>query len=267
MEKHKEKYYLYELYHENSKLRSIDIGLYSWIGYINEAAQIRDKISKPNYKYKGYQKIFLSKTKKSIDPKKDFHDIIINRRSHREFSPEPISLENLSHLLYYSNGITEIKTFEDRTTWQLRTTPSGGALYPIEIYCAIQNVQGIDSGIYFFNPIENCIYQLQKISNENIKKTLTDSMPGLADTYNNSAVTIMLTSFMPRIRFKYKERAYRFALMEIGHIAQNLILSAEYEMLGAICIGGFMDNILNDLIKADGVDRSVQYCVAIGKKA
>lgn len=266
MEKLNEKYYLYELYHENSKLRSIDIGLYSWIGYINGDKHIRDKISKPNYLYKGYKEIKLLQKHKKESKQMSFDEVINKRRSHRDFSALPINLENLSNLLHHSNGVTETKTFEDRTTWQLRTTPSGGALFPIEIYIAVQNVEGLESGIYLFNPLKNCIYQLQKMDNESINKTLTRSMPGLEDTYKNSAITVMLASFMPRIRFKYKERAYRFALMEIGHIAQNLILSAEFEELGAICIGGFMDDVLNKLINADGVDRSVQYCVAIGKK-
>jgi SagB-type dehydrogenase family enzyme len=259
---------LSELYHENSKMRDIDVGLYSWITFVNSTKEIREIITKPNYKYNGFNKIELQPATAAAndDTKSFFYNVLTGRRSERSFADKSISFDCFSRMLYLANGITVSQTQSDGVTFKLRTTPSPGGLFPIELYCAVQNVEGVAPGVYLYSPVDNCIIELHKESRENLIKSLSRAMTPLADSISNTAVSFLLASNMPRVKFKYRERGYRFALLETGHIAQNISLAVESENLGSVCVGGYIDDELNKLINADGLDISVQYCILAGHK-
>lgn len=256
---------LSELYHEKSKMRYSDFGLYVWITYINSAREVRHIVSKPNYKHHGYKQINLA-THEGVNSKVNFYSVVAERKSVRAFEEKPLTLDSLSRILHVGNGITHTVSHPDGTQWPHRTTPSGGGLYPVEIYCIVQNVDGLETGVYMYSPAENCLYQLYTDKREHFNEKLSRAMATVKEGLQNSGAVIMLTPYMPRIKFKYKERAYRFALLETGHIAQNLLLGAEAENLGAVPVGGFVDEELNGIIRADGLERSVQHCVLIGHK-
>jgi SagB-type dehydrogenase family enzyme len=257
---------LSEMYHEKSKMRYLDYGLYVWITYVNTATEIRNIISKPNYKYTGFKKFPLSTNIDSNKSSKNFYEILTGRASVRNFEEKPLSFDSLSNILYLGNGVTHISDYPDGTSWAHRTTPSGGGLYPVEVYCVIQNVEGLEAGVYAFSPVENCLYLIYTDSRDSFFEKLSKAMGTVKDGLENSGAVIMLAPYMPRMKFKYKERAYRFVLLETGHIAQNLLLAAEAANLGAVPVGGFVDETLNEIIKADGLERSVMHCVLLGHK-
>ncbi|SFK01364.1 SagB-type dehydrogenase domain-containing protein [Chryseobacterium indologenes] len=255
---------LSELYHENSKMRNIDREFYAWVNHVNTSPQIRKMISNPNYNYNGYDSINLNDYFSFRDEGDILCDIIKNRRSNRKFIDKSIDLYSLSKILNFANGVTLQTNESDGSTWKLRSTPSPGGLYPIEIYCIIKNIDNLEPGIYLYSPIINNLIQIEKNNKDVLFERLCKAMSPMKQTLKNSPVTFLLCANMPRINFKYKERAYRFALLEVGHIAQNILIGTGAENLGSICIGGYIDNELNTLINADGVNKIVHYAVSIG---
>lgn len=263
--KHDDYFSLSELYHERSKMRMIDHGFYAWINQVNSSAHIRNAISKPNYQHKGFERIELGIG--DIEKEKGFfYNTVVHRQSARIYKNEPISLQTLSRILFLGNGVSRIEEHTDGSTWRFRTTPSPGGLFPIEIYCVIRNVEGVDPGIYLYSPVDNVLLQVKRLPREEITAQLTNAMRPMRKSIANCNAALLLVSNMPRVKFKYKERAYRFALLETGHIAQNISLACGSEHLGSVCVGGFLDDDLNEFIDADGVDKMVQYCILLGNK-
>ncbi len=248
-----------EIYHESSKMNAHDISYYSWINQVNNNPEIRKIISKPTTNFRGVLKINLPEVKKISDRK--FCDIIFERRSNRNFTSKEISLEALSRILFIGNGVTSSFKDSDGINWEFRTTPSGGGLFPIDIYCIVNKVNGIDKGLYHYN---NNSHSIEQISKRDFCKDLKISAPTLEDSINKSSICIILNASFQRIKFKYKERGYRFTLLEAGHIAQNILLAATSEKLGSFPVGGFLDDNANDIIKVDGVNNSVLYFILIG---
>ncbi len=226
----------------------------SWRGILCNILQ--PKPSQPA-RFKQYPK---AKTIKLPDP--DFkgirlEDALRQRRSIRNYSLEPISLSQLSQLLFAAQGITG-KMFNQ----ELRTAPSAGALYPFEIYIVANNVRGLDQGIYHYAVIEHA---LQLVKSGNFKEEISSAGLG-QDMLSNSAVTFVLSSMFDRLRHKYGERGFRYAYMEAGHISQNISLQSVSLGLGSVTVGAFKDQALNELIGVDGATEAAIYLHAVGNK-
>ncbi len=180
------------------------------------------------------------------------------RRSIRDYSDEPLSLEELSLLLHLTDGIT---------LWRygigFRTAPSAGALYPIEIYLVVNRVKGLKPGIYHYRVRTHSLELIKEgnFGQEMVHACVGQEMPGTA------AITFILTAVFQRIRWKYRERAYRYILLEGGHIGQNIYLGATAMGLGACAIGAFLDDSINNLIGVDGQEEAVIYVLTVGKTA
>jgi SagB-type dehydrogenase family enzyme len=248
-----------EIYHENSKLHQTEKGIYSWIYFINTSQRIRNAITRPSNSYRGNPRIELPD--KFVNTSNCFEDIIVGRRSVREFSGASMSLSALAKILYVGDAVVKSWKTSDDVTWPLRTAPSAGGLYPIDIHCVSFRVNDLKPGLYFYNPVN---HNLEQVANQDYTQTILTSAYGLEETIGKTCVCLIMSAVMPRVKFKYGERAYRFALLETGHIAQNLLLSAYAEGLGACPIGGFLDDPLNDLLGFDGVQEIVLYLVLIG---
>lgn len=182
-------------------------------------------------------------------------EAIRRRRSVRDYSGHPLSLEDLSRLLYYACGITE-------TRWGigLRAAPSAGALYPIEVYPVIHQVTGLAPGIYHYSYADHALEQLRL---GDFRAAMVQG--GVAQEFLGQAnVVFILTAIFQRTRWKYQERAYRYVLLEAGHIGQNVYLTATSMGLGACAVGAFFDDDLNRLLEVDGVKEAVIYLLAVG---
>ncbi len=248
-----------EIYHENSKLRPHDYGLYTWIAFVNSSEEIGQVVSRPATSYKGFPELVLPRP--AAPAPGSFGSAIVNRRSVRTFSGEPIDLASLAGLLYFGDGVVHVRDGSDGSTWLLRAAPSGGALYPLELYCVVRNVVSVKPGVYFYDPSRHLLH---RVADGDATRDLTDAMPSARASIEASCVSIVLASVLPRIRFKYGERSYRFALLEAGHIAQNILLAAQDLGLGALPIGGFLDDHVNRLLGLDGVDEVALYVLTIG---
>jgi SagB-type dehydrogenase family enzyme len=180
-------------------------------------------------------------------------DALDTRRSVRQYSDGPLSLPTLSRLLYAAQGVTEQRT-------GFRAAPSAGALYPLEVYPVVHNVAEITSGIYHYAVQEHGLEMLQQ---GDFRGRVTQA--GLYQQFLGQAgVCFVLSAVFQRTRWKYRERAYRYVLLEAGHVGQNLYLAATALGLGACAVGAFLDNQLNDLLGLDGASEGVLYVVSVG---
>jgi SagB-type dehydrogenase family enzyme len=181
-------------------------------------------------------------------------EAIEQRRSRREYTAEPLTLAELSSLLYAASGITA-------PAQGLRAAPSAGALYPIETYVVVHNVTELEPGLYHYAVAEHALEQLQT---GDLRAKIV--MAGLGqEMLGQAQVCFVLSAIFQRTRWKYRERAYRYILLETGHIAQNLYLAATSLGLGACAAGAFLDDQLNALLGLDGEEEAALYLIAVGR--
>jgi SagB-type dehydrogenase family enzyme len=195
-----------------------------------------------------------------VYPGTSLADAIGARRSARSFAPGPVTLEALATLLHASYGVTGPPDGEEATA-ALRAVPSGGALYPLEVYVLAARVEGLAEGLYHFVPLRSV---LETLPPDDPLPRLRSSL-AYPEILDGSALTVLVTAMFWRTRFKYGLRGYRFALLEAGHVMQNLLLVATALGLGAVPIGGLFDRQVDDLLGVDGVDESVLYAAHVGR--
>ena len=151
-------------------------------------------------------------------------ETLANRRSTRSFKDKALTLDQISQLLWAAQGITE-------KNWGLRTAPSAGALYPLEIYALTKD------GVYRYNPEGHSITVLSK---EDKRAALARA--ALGQSFIASApLDIVITAVYPRVTRKYGERGFRYVHIEVGHAAENIHLQAVALGLGSVPIGAFND--------------------------
>jgi SagB-type dehydrogenase family enzyme len=141
-----------------------------------------------------------------------------------------------------------------------RTVPSGGALYPLEVYVAAERVDGLTTGVFHLDPFRHAL-ELQREGAIAEALAAASPLPGLL---SDAAAVVFLTAIFWRTRFKYGLRGYRFALLEAGHAMQNVLLAATALGVPALPLGGFYDARVEELLGVDGVDESVVYGAALG---
>ncbi|PZE20571.1 SagB/ThcOx family dehydrogenase [Paenibacillus xerothermodurans] len=186
----------------------------------------------------------------------DLWEVIADRRSRRNFLDKPISLNVLNQLLWGTQGITA-----DMGDYQLRTTPSAGALYPIETYLLVNNVEGLQKGLYHLNVKEWTLegLKLEDVSELSYEFTLGQEMTKI------SAVNFVWTAMIPRTKTKYYERAYRYIWWDVGHIAQQLHILGNALQLGVCTIGAWYDSEVNKYLELDGRDHLSVLMAAVGQ--
>ncbi|MCY1633350.1 SagB/ThcOx family dehydrogenase [Marinifilum sp. D737] len=251
------------LYHENSKLSRFSL--------IKQGEEI-GKFSNPYILKRAAQPYKCFPTSKTISLKdyentfafsKDIFEVIKNRRSGREYDDYPISVNELYQLLFYSYGITKERNIKGEDgIWSYRAVPSGGALYPLELYVYVNKGQ-LSKGFYHYRPDINILESLDEKDHLEDLRRIIYAEPNV-DLQNCSCI-ILISSVVQRILMKYGERGYRFILQEVGFVSQNISLISEAIGLSSCMIGSFIDNELNKLIRADGVLESIQGVIVIGK--
>jgi len=174
----------------------------------------------------------ISLPKPSLDGKVSVEKAIKERRTIRDFKERPLSLNHLSQLLWAAQGITDPKE-------RKRAAPSGGALYPLDIYLIVgaNGVEGMEAGIYHYLPEKHSISLLSK--GDRRKEVATASLWQI--WMAKAPVMFIITAEYRRITGKYGERGIRYALMEVGHVRQNIFLQTEALGLGAGIVGAFND--------------------------
>ncbi len=188
--------------------------------------------------------------------------LISQRRSFRNFSASALSQQEISQILWAAQGITSKVTIPEREIL-LRTVPSAGALYPLEIFAVVKRVEGFEPGIYHYIPGPGIAeHSITLLRSGDMNQELADATLG-QDCIKSCAAAIVISSVDSRVGIKYGERAHQYCLIETGHAGQNICLQANSLGLGAVTVGAFHDKRLKELI---GHEADPYYIVCIGKK-
>jgi SagB-type dehydrogenase family enzyme len=181
-------------------------------------------------------------------------EAILRRRSIRNYLEKPIDLSELSQLLWSIQGITD----EERN---FRTTPSAGALYPLEVYVIVGKVSSLQEGIYRYLPFR---HEIIKIKEGDYREELSKAALGQA-CVNDAAIDIVISGVYEKITKKYGERGIRYTYMEAGHAAQNAYLQAEALGLGTVVVGAFRDEKVKSVLNLREEETPL-YIMPVGRK-
>ena len=175
-----------------------------------------------------------------------------SRESIREYRDEPLSLTKVSQLLWAAQGITR----RDGG----RTSPSAGALYPLELYLVAGNVGGLDAGVYHYRPRG---HEIVRLSSGDRRDALADAALG-QECVRDGSVVLVITAVHERTSRKYRDDGPRYVHMEAGHAAQNVCLQATALGLGAVPVGAFYDDRVWKLLELPD-EESVLYLIPLGR--
>ena len=176
------------------------------------------------------EEIRISLSEPRYDSDVSIEEALLNRRSVRQFSSEPLTLEEVSQLVWAAQGITDPRG--------LRTAPSAGALYPLELYVVVGNIEDLTEGVYRYSPQE---HELEKVLDGDLRADLSEAAMGQASV-RGAAVDIVITAVYERTTVQYGDRGIRYVHLEAGHAAQNLCLQATAMDLGIVTAGAFSDD-------------------------
>jgi len=253
-------YVLYEIFHENTKM-DLRNG-YEEMKSIEAVKSDPILLEKMAFSFKTYPH------KKSVQLIKDFprnrmsvEESILSRRSKRSFTEGNLSLRDISEILYFSYGITnKVPLIADSNKYQfLRSAPSAGGLFPIEIYLLILNSE-VEKGLYHFNVKD---FKLELLKKNDFRELLPNIFRGI-EGIEKASMVLLLASIFRRTTIKYGNRGYRFVFLDAGHLIQNTYLITNAMRLGCYSIGGFSERMIENLIGIDGVNESMVYAAAIG---
>ncbi len=252
---------LSELYHENTKLHPQTAQ--EMISPGNFSTADLQAMSRAYKQYPNLPRVKLPAIEGIPQNGRSFDEVVSSRRSVRDFADLNIDLDELSKILHQSYGITgEAPANKNGFRQDLRSAPSAGALYPAEIYIAVRKVSGVEPGIYHYN-VPNHEIELM------IPGDPTEQMYEVCcqqEFVHKTSIVIIMSSVLQRTKLKYGERGYRYALLDIGHLGQNIYLSCASLDLAIMTTCGFFDDEVNKLLRIDGVDETAMYVAFIGKR-
>ena len=197
------------------------------------------------------------------DARGAFPDVLRARRTWRRFGREPIDLTALGTLLHLSAGVQEWVMARGEGRVALKTSPSGGARHPIEVYVAVRNVVALAPGVYHYAAADHVLERMP----------LSGRLPRF-DTflptqwwYRNAAALVFFTAVFERTRWRYQgPRAYRAVLLEAGHVCQTLCLTATWLGLAPFCSMALADAKIERVLGLDGISESVLYAAGVAAR-
>jgi SagB-type dehydrogenase family enzyme len=189
----------------------------------------------------------------------DLRTAIEERRSLRSYSEEALNLEELSWLLWSTQGVKEVAGRQAT----LRTVPSAGARHAFETYLLVNRVAGLEPGLYRFLALDHKLVEVDLEPGISDKVTAASYRQAIV---KKGAVTFIWVAVPHRMNWRYQVRGYRYMHLDAGHVCQNLYLASEAIGCGACAIGAFNDDELNALLGFDGVEQFVIYEAVVGRK-
>ncbi|MBN1309793.1 MAG: SagB/ThcOx family dehydrogenase [Anaerolineae bacterium] len=191
-------------------------------------------------------------------PKQDLRDAIEGRHTVRHYIDEPLTLDELSYLLWCTQGV---KAITDRPVTK-RNVPSAGSRHAFETYLLANNVQDLQPGLYRFLAIK---HKLTPVDLAGDMTTRVYKASLVQEQIKTCAVMFIWAAVAYRMTWRYNQRGYRYLFLDAGHVCQNLCLSAISIGCGVCAIGAFHDEEINALLGLDGEEQFVVYGATIGK--
>jgi SagB-type dehydrogenase family enzyme len=205
-------------------------------------------------------------------PQTDLWTCVSKRRSVRSYGATPLSLLELSRLLWASAGITTSYITPHGQEFY-RAAPTAGALYPIETYVVVNKVDDLEPGLYHYRvagmdvlerPLVEGSHSLEQLRTGDLRQEIVAA--ALDQPFCGKAGAVFLwTAVFPRSVWKYKERAYRYFYLDSGHMAAHLSLAAVALGLGSCPVAAFYDDEVNRLLGVDGESEGIVYMTAVGR--
>jgi SagB-type dehydrogenase family enzyme len=190
--------------------------------------------------------------------KADLISAIQNRRSHRHFLPVPLTLEELSFLLWATQGVR--KKIDAVTAY--RTVPSAGCRHALETYLCVMNVKGLESAIYRYLPLEHQL--LFVCTEEDLSEKVVEATLGQPFT-GSAPVTFVWTAVPYRMEWRYDLAAHKVIALDAGHVCQNLYLAASTIGAGTCAVAAYDQENMDKLLRVDGKDEFAIYLAPVGK--
>ena len=190
-------------------------------------------------------------------PSIDLLEAIESRRSIRDYSEEPLTLEVLSWLLWCTQGVKEYT--KART---LRTVPSGGARHPFETYLLVNRVEGLRPGLYRLLALDH------KLAEHDLGERLADKITEVCwgqPFIRTSAVTFIWTVVPYRMEWRYGIAAEKLIALDAGHVCQNLYVACEAIRAGTCAVAAYDQQRMDRLLRVDGSDEFTIYLAPVGK--
>jgi len=178
-------------------------------------------------------------------------EALANRRSHRNFREDAISADQLLQILWAAYGIT--------SPGGLRTTPSAGALYPLEIYAVVGNTEGIEPGVYRYIADG---HTLVRTVDSDVRRKLCEAALN-QKMVAKAPASVFFSTVFSRMTKQYGERGVQYVYVEVGHAAQNVYLQAEALGLGTCAIGAFTDSVVKKILNLPAKEEPL-YLMPIG---
>ncbi len=188
----------------------------------------------------------------------DILSAIQNRKSHRHFLPEPLTLEELSFLLWATQGIR--KKLDAGTAY--RTVPSAGCRHALETYLCVLNVHELDTGIYRYLPLEHQL--LFEFPEEELSEKIVTAALG-QPFFGKAPVTFIWTAIPYRMEWRYDIAAHKVIAVDAGHVCQNLYLATSAIGAGTCAVAAYHQDLMDRLLRIDGKDEFTIYLAPVGK--
>jgi len=194
----------------------------------------------------------------------EFTRVLMARKTHRRFSKKKLPLETVSQLLYLVWGVTGYLYSPRFGKLFHKTSPSGGARHPGEVYLMALRVNGLRPGLYHYQP---ATHQLEIIST-NTSREKAWLYCARQHFVRNAAALFLMTAVFPRTLWKYQHaRAYRVVLLDAGHLCQTFCLVATWLGLAPFCTAALKDTLIEKDLRVDGIRESVLYVAGVGLPA
>ena len=202
--------------------------------------------------------ILLSMDISNMELKNDLISLIRDRRSSRVYTQETMTLQQLSFLLWATQGI---KSIRGKSYATLRTVPCGGARHEFETYLLVRNVSGLTPGAYHYLPMEHALEYLHPVNN--LEGTITNTLEG--QSWASKANVVFYWSMVPyRVEWRYGIYAHRPALIDVGHVGQNLYLGCTGLGLGCCGIASFQSDLCSNVFGLDDENEYIVYAAPVG---
>lgn len=188
---------------------------------------------------------------------KDIVSVIKDRRSHRKYLDKPLTLDELSFLLWATQGVKK-----NLGSTVLRNVPSAGNRHPFESYICVSNVEGFKKGVYRYLPLEHEL--LFEFAATDMAGKITDAT--LGQFFVSTAPVVFVWTAIPyRTEWRYSVASYKVIAIDVGHVCQNLYLACEAIGAGTCAIAAYNQKLMDELVKVDGTEEFTIYLAPVGK--
>ncbi len=214
----------------------------------------------------GSKVIPLTKDFDHVIRNNNFLSVLNNRTSKRKYTEQPITLEELSFLLWATQGVKQVIGKKNQAT--LRNVPSAGARHPFETYLLVHRVEGLEPGLYHYLALEHKLEFIREL--ENLSDRISEATYG--QVFLGNAAVDFVWSVMPyRCEWRYTLDAHKYILLDAGHVCENLYLACEAIGCGTCAIGAYNQVLIDSLIGLDSMpsdendNEFVVYLAPVGK--